>query len=235
MARFCPSCGFDFTTLVVVAAEDRGDNGPVVPEAPGGQPIPLNAVLPMTPDQGPPFEAPIVAPIMAPRTARDRSLRTRPLGSMTSAAKPAGGQPAVPPVPRSPRYRAGQVLGTAILVVLVAVIAYVTFSTAARLGEPSPNGPSADASASHVASACELAVVDVLEHPERAISACNSQAEIDAAYRLVFLEPPNWGSELSDACAADPGLATRPLCLATAPPEPTPADSPASSAPSSSP
>jgi hypothetical protein len=64
----------------------------------------------------------------------------------------------------------------------------------------------------------------VVDHPEQAIAVCDSQAEIDAAYRMVFLEPPQWGSELSDACVANPALATRPLCLATPPPEPTPAE-----------
>jgi hypothetical protein len=78
-------------------------------------------------------------------------------------------------------------------------------------------------------------VVDVLAHPERAIAACSSQAEIDAAYRTVFLEPPNWGTELSDACAADPGLAPRPICQPTPRPEPTPTDSPAPGALSPSP
>jgi hypothetical protein len=145
-----------------------------------------------------------------------------------------GTKPATPPVPRSRRYRAGQAIGGAILVVLVAVIGYITFATVARLGEPIQDPSSSDGPASHAASACEAAVADVLEHPERAIAACDSQAEIDAAYRTVFLEPPNWGSELSDACAADPALESRPLCLATEPPPPTPTDAASSQTPSSS-
>ena len=145
------------------------------------------------------------------------------------------------PGPRSPRYRAGQVLGTGILVVLGAVIAYVTFSTAARLGEPGPSVASPGDSG-RAATPCERAMADVVDHPEQAIAVCDSQAEIDAAYRTVFLEPPQWGSELSDACAANPALATRPLCVATAPPEPTPTEppeatpsEPGSAEPSSSP
>ena len=111
-----------------------------------------------------------------------------------------------------------------ILVILVAIIGYLTFSTAAQLGDPGPSVPAADDPASRATSACERAVVDVIDHPERAIGACGSQAEIDAAYRTVFLEPPNWGRELSDACATDQTLGARPLCQPTAPPEPTPTE-----------
>lgn len=230
-ARFCPSCGFDFTTLALVPsgderAEPSGDAG-----VPAGRPVPIpNAAPNVTPSSTP-------TPILSARLARERPLRSRPGGS-TSAAKAPGSQAAVEAGPRSPRYRAGQVVGTAILVVLVAVIAYVTFSTAARLGDPGPSASSAGDSG-RAATPCERAVANVVDHPEQAIAECTSQAEIDAAYRTVFLEPPQWGRELSDACAANPALATRPLCVATAPPEPTPTEptpsEPSPAGPSSSP
>ena len=76
-------------------------------------------------------------------------------------------------------------------------------------------------------------MADVVDRPELAIAACDSQAEIDAAYRTVFLEPPQWGTELSDACVANPALAGRPLCLATPPPDPTPTE-PTEASPSGS-
>ena len=107
--------------------------------------------------------------------------------------------------------------------VLVAVIGYLTFSTAAQLGGPG-RSPEPSDPASRATSPCERAVVDVIDHPEGAIARCSSQDEIDSAYRTVFLEPPNWGRELSDACAANPTLRTRPLCLPKSVPEPTPTD-----------
>lgn len=153
-----------------------------------------------------------VTPATTPPLPSGGTTRPRP-------ASISGLKPAPPSVVRSPRYRVGQIVGTTLLVVLVAVIGYVTFSTAARLGEPGPSTADDASPSAHAVTACEQAVADVIDHPERAVVACASQDEVDAAYRTVFLEPPQWGSEFRDACAADPALRSRPLCTAT--PRPT--------------
>jgi hypothetical protein len=207
----------------VVPASDQGVDPAADASLLVGGPIPTSMATPAAATTATmPTATSTAPPIQSAGLARDRTPRSRPRGT-TSAARTPGSQAAVVPGPRSPRYRAGQVVGTALLVALGAVIAYVTFSTAARLGEPGPSASSPGDSA-HAATPCERAVADVVDHPELAIAVCDSQAEIDAAYRTVFLEPPQWGTELSDACVANPALAGRPLCLATPPPAPTPTE-----------
>ncbi len=221
-------------------------------EAPDADPpiVAPTAILPSDPQpiaaepraDRPDSPVPITAGPSAGRAPRDR-LATARAAALAAGSRSVAAQTS-PPVRRSRRYRLGQVLGTTVLVVLVAVIGYVTFATAARLGEPAnPSASAADASPALAATDCERAVGDVIDHPELAVLACSSQTEVDAAYRAVFQEPPQWGSTFRDACVKSPALRSRPLCATpSAPPtevsdQPSgpPATSGRSAAPSTTP